>query len=141
MNILLQQVKIADPNSSHNGSTKDILIIDGVINKIDDAINDEHATYLKENNVTITPGWVDIFTHACDPGYEFRETLETCAAAAAAGGFTTIFTLPDTNPFVDSKTQVEYIKQKTVALKINAIPLGCISRKKEKAKIWLRCMI
>ncbi len=131
MNILLQQVTIADPNSPHNGNTKDILIIDGLINRIDNNINYDAAQKFNANNVIITPGWVDVFSHACDPGYEFRETLETCTEAAAAGGFTTIFTLPDTNPVVDNKTQVEYIKQKSAGLKIQVYPLGNISKKSE----------
>jgi dihydroorotase len=131
MKIILQHVTIADPHSPYNGSIKDILIIDGVINKIDDRISGDAAQYFNGNNVIVSPGWVDIFSHACDPGYEFRETLETCSNAAVVGGFTTIFTLPDTNPVVDSKTQVEYIRQKSDALKIHVYPLGSISKKRE----------
>ena len=131
MKIILQQVTIADPQSPYNGNTKDILIIDGVIDKIDDKISDDSAQIFYAKDVKVTPGWVDIFSHACDPGYEFRETLETCSDAAAAGGYTTIFTLPDTNPVVDSKTQVEYIRQKSDALKIHIYPLGSISKKRE----------
>ena len=131
MKIILQQVTIADPNSPYNGNKKDILIIDGFISRIDDNILDDSAQTFTAKDVIVTPGWVDIFSHACDPGYEFRETLETCADAAAAGGFTTIFTLPDTNPVVDSKTQVEYIRQKSENLKIKAFPIGSISKKRE----------
>jgi dihydroorotase len=131
MKILLQQVQIADPHSPHNGTTKDILIIDGVIDKIDNDIKDNSATYFNAENTIASPGWVDIFSHACDPGYEFRETLETCAEAAAAGGFTELFTLPDTNPVTDSKTQVEYISQKSQRLQINVHPIGAVSKKRE----------
>ena len=112
MNILLQQVTIADPNSPHNGNKKDILIVDAIINRIDDNITADDAQKLNAGSVIVSPGWIDIFAHSCDPGYEFRETLETCANAAAAGGFTQLFTLPDTNPVVDNKMQVEYVKQK-----------------------------
>jgi dihydroorotase len=131
MNILLQQVTIADPNSPHNGNKKDILIVDGIINRIDDTIADDNAQKLTAGDVIVSPGWIDIFAHSCDPGYEFRETLETCADAAAAGGFTQLFTLPDTNPVVDNKAQVEYIKQKSGSLKIQVHPLGTISKKRE----------
>ena len=131
MNILLQQVTIADPNSPHNGNKKDILIVDGIIKAIDNKLNAENAQAFKAGDAIVTPGWIDIFAHACDPGYEFRETLETCAEAAAAGGFTRIFTMPDTNPFVDNKTQVEYIKQKSENLKVQIYPLGSISKKRE----------
>ncbi|MEP6684177.1 MAG: dihydroorotase [Parafilimonas sp.] len=131
MKILLQQVTIADSNSPHNGNKKDILIVDGFIDRIDDNISEDSVQIFNANKAIVTPGWVDVFAHACDPGYEFRETLETCSDAAAAGGFTTIFTLPDTNPVVDNKTQVEYIKQKSAGLKISIHPLGSISKKRE----------
>jgi dihydroorotase len=131
MKILLQQVKIADPNSPYNGNTKDILIVNGIIKTIGDNITDKSDEIFKAKNIFVSPGWVDIFSHACDPGYEFRETLETCTNAAAAGGFTQIFTLPDTNPVIDNKTQVEYIQQKSKQLKIQIHPLGSITKKKE----------
>jgi dihydroorotase len=131
MKIILQKVTIADPNSPHNGNKKDILIVDGTINRVDDHIADDSAQLFNTKDVIVTPGWVDIFSHACDPGYEFRETLETCADAAASGGYTTIFTLPDTNPVTDNKTQVEYVKQKSENLKIKVYPLGSISKKEE----------
>jgi len=131
MNILLQQVTIADPNSPHNGNKKDILIADGIINRIDDNISDDNAQKLNAGDLIVSPGWVDIFAHACDPGYEYRETLETCANAAAAGGFTQLFILPDTDPVIDNKTQVEYIKQKSESLNINIQPLGTISKKRD----------
>lgn len=131
MNILLQQVSIADLNSPHHGNKKDILIADGIITKIADNIIDTTATIFTGDNVVASPGWIDIFSHACDPGYEYRETIETFAAAAAAGGFTEVFTLPDTNPFTDNKVQVEYIRQKSANTKINIYPLGAISKKRE----------
>ncbi|MBS1747833.1 MAG: dihydroorotase [Bacteroidetes bacterium] len=131
MKIILQQVFIADPGSPYNGNKKDILITDGIIQKIDDNITEDSAQYFNGKDITVSPGWVDIFANACDPGYEFRETLESCADAAAAGGYTTVFTLPDTLPFVDNKAQVEYVKQKSASLKIDIRPLGGISKKQE----------
>lgn len=131
MNILLQQVSIADSNSPYNGNKKDILVTDGVITKIDDNITDESAQVFAPGDTIVSPGWVDIFSHACDPGYEYRETIETCVESAAAGGFTQLFTLPDTSPVVDNKTQVEYIKQKAAGFKIQVHPLGTISKKRE----------
>ena len=131
MKILLQQVKIADPISPNNGNVKDILIENGVIKVIGDNLNDDSAQILTVKNIIVSPGWVDVFSNACDPGDEFKETLETCADAAAAGGYTQIFVLPDTNPVIDSKTQVEYVKQKSNSLKIKVHPLGSITKKKE----------
>lgn len=131
MKILLQQVKIADPNSPYNGTIKDILIVDGIIKSIGNNLSDGPATIFKGDNTVVSPGWIDIFSHACDPGYEQRETLESCAEAAITGGFTQVFVLPDTNPVIDNKVQVEYINQKSNNLKIKVHALGCITKKKE----------
>lgn len=127
MKILLKQVTIADPLSPFNGSVKDILISSGIIQKIDSAIEADgiDATV---TGVTVSPGWVDIFSHFCDPGLEYRETLESGAAAAAAGGFTQVFVLPNTNPAVQNKSQVEYIVQKSKALPVTVHPLGAVTK-------------
>jgi dihydroorotase len=138
MKILLKQVTIADPGSPYNGSVKDVLIANGIIEKIEDDISkaDEEIQF---ENAFISPGWVDIFANFADPGYEYKETLETGAAAAAAGGYTQVFTLPNTNPFVHNKTQVEYIVQKSKPLSVHIHPLGAITKScegKELAEMY-----
>jgi dihydroorotase len=74
---------------------------------------------------------VDPFTHFCDPGYEHRETLATGAAAAQAGGFTTVFVVPNTQPVIDNKSQVNYIVQQNHQLPIHVLPIGALSKKIE----------
>jgi len=138
MKILLKQVAIADPGSPYNGSVKDVLITNGIIEQIDDNIAeaDEEIQY---EHAFISPGWVDIFAHFSDPGYEYKETLETGADAAAAGGYTRIFTLPNTNPFVHNKTQVEYIVQRSKSLSVHIHPLGAVTKScegKELAEMY-----
>lgn len=81
--------------------------------------------------MTVSPGWVDIFAHFNDPGFEYKETLETGASAAAAGGFTHIFVLPNTQPVVAGKATVEYIVQRSKFLPVNIIPIGAISKNTE----------
>ena len=56
---------------------------------------------------------MDVFANFGDPGYEFKETLETGAAAAAAGGYTDVMVIPNTNPCIHNKSGVEYIVQKS----------------------------
>ena len=130
MTTLLKQVTIADPQSPLNGNVADILIEDGIIQKIDTEIQDA-ADVVEDINALASPGWVDVFAHACDPGYEYRETLESCADAAAAGGYTNVFILPDTNPVLQSKSQVEYIVRKAVTLPALMHPLGSVSKNAE----------
>ncbi len=73
-------------------------------------------------------GW--IFSPTSAIPYEFKETLET-GAAAAAGGYTHVFVVPNTNPVIHSKSQVEYIKEKSRALPVNIHPLGAITKNAE----------
>ena len=128
MKILLRKVLVADVNSSFDHSVKDILIEDGKIVSIKDNISQKADEIIEEEGLTVSPGWIDAFAHFCDPGYEFKETIETGAAAAAAGGFTHVFVLPNTNPLVQSKSQVEYIVQKSKSLAVNIHPLGAITK-------------
>ena len=128
MKILLRKVLVADVNSSFDHSVKDILIEDGKIVSIKDNISAKADAVIEEEGLTVSPGWIDAFAHFCDPGYEFKETIESGAAAAAAGGFTHVFVLPNTNPLVQSKSQVEYIVQKSKSLAVNIHPLGAITK-------------
>jgi dihydroorotase len=102
MNILIQQAFITDPQSPHHGTVKDILIDKGFIKDIRNSISAEAGQVIQEKGIHISPGWVDVFSDFCDPGYEFKETLETGARAAASGGYTDVFVIPNTRPVVDS---------------------------------------
>lgn len=139
MKILLRQVLIADSSAPFNGLIKDILVTNGKIVKIADSISEPADQIIEKQNTVVSQGWVDPFVHFCDPGYEFKETLETGANAAAAGGFTQVFTLPNTNPVVQSKSQVEYIVQKSKSLPADIHPLGALSKNcdgKELAEMY-----
>lgn len=128
MKILVRQAMIADPNSALNGQVTDLLINGERIIKIAPHITETADEVIEATGLTVSPGWVDIYAHFCDPGYEYKETLETGAAAAAAGGYTHVFVLPNTQPIVDNKTQVEYISRKSGSLPVNIHPLGAITK-------------
>lgn len=134
MKILIRQALIADPSSSFNGTTQDILIENGVVANIDKAITsgiDNSVTIVEKEGLVVSPGWIDVFSHFCDPGLEYRETLESGAAAAAAGGYTHVFALPNTQPVVSNKTQVQYIVQGSSTLPVTIRPLGTITKNAE----------
>lgn len=131
MKVLIKQATIVSPSSPFNGLTKDILIADGIINKIGDNIIDKDATAIQQQGLHVSIGWIDIFSHFCDPGLEYRETLETGASAAAAGGFTEVMLLPNTNPAVHNKSQVEYIVQKAKSLPVSIHPVGAVTKNAE----------
>ncbi len=128
MKILVRQAHIADPDSPHHGKVTDIFIHEGIITRIGNGITDTADQVIEAAGLTITAGWVDIFAHFCDPGFEYKETLETGGAAAAAGGYTHVFVLPNTQPVVDSKSQAEYISRQSLNLPVQIHPLGAITK-------------
>ncbi|MFZ1799599.1 MAG: dihydroorotase, partial [Chitinophagaceae bacterium] len=133
MLILLKNVKITDPQSPHNGLVKDILVENGIIKKIGKNIASpkEKTEIVDLKSYTASPGFVDIFSNFCDPGYEQNETLESGSNAAAHGGYTRVFILPETNPVTDKKTSVEYIVEKSKNLPVHVQPLGAVSKNTE----------
>jgi dihydroorotase len=131
MNILIQQAHIIDPHSSHQGTIKDIFIENGIIKKISEQIDEPADQVINVPNLHVSPGWVDIFSHFCDPGLEYKETLETGAMAAAAGGFADVFVIPNTRPVIDTKAQTEYIRQKSKSLPVHIFPIGAITKNAE----------
>ena len=131
MKLLIKQVFISDKLSPYNGLVKDVLIINGKIERINDTIELQDETIIQGNSLIASPGWIDIFAHFNDPGFEHKETLESGANAAAAGGFIHVFVLPNTKPVTDNKAAVEYIVQKSKSLPVNIYPLGAVSKKTE----------
>ena len=112
-------------------SSGDLLIRDGKIEQIAPSISlqpADHTEILDAEGGYLSPGWVEIFSDFADPGYEFKEDLNTGAAAAFQGGFTHVFLLPGNHPVVDNKSQVSYIKDKSARLPIELYPIGAISK-------------
>jgi dihydroorotase len=131
MKVLIKQANINCTSSPLNGQVKDILIIDGHIQTIADSITAAADEVIEAANLHVSIGWMDIFAHFNDPGFEHKETLVSGAAAAAAGGFTDVMLLPNTQPAVSTKSIVEYIKQKTLGLPVSLHPIGAISKNAE----------
>lgn len=128
MKILIQKARIVDRHSPHHGTIRDILVEDGRIKAVGTDLSVQADKTLAHPGMHVSPGWVDVFSHFCDPGYEYKETLQTGAAAAAAGGYTDVFVLPNTRPVVDTKSQVEYIRRAAADLPARIHPLGAITR-------------
>ena len=131
MDILLKGATVIDPSSPFHFQKANLFIRNGSIL----AINDPQQTTADEiidlPNLCVSPGWVDVFAHFCDPGYEFKETLETGARAAAAGGYTDVFVLPNTMPHLHNKSGIEYIVQKGKGHPVTVHPIGAITKNAE----------
>ncbi len=128
MKVLIKQATITCSSSPLNGQVRDILLNNGVIETIASSINETADEIFTAPNLHVSLGWMDIFAQFGDPGFEHRETMQTGAAAAAAGGFTDVMILPNTNPSVSSKSVVEYIIQKSAGLPVNVYPIANITK-------------
>ena len=131
MKVLIKQAHIVCSSSPLHGQVKDILITDGTIEKIADAVGENADEVIAHDNLHVSIGWMDSFADFADPGHESRETIETGAAAAAAGGFTEVMLLPNSNPVVHNKAQVEYLVQKGRDHAVNIHPIGAVSKNAE----------
>ena len=129
MNVLLKKAIILSASSPYHRQAKDILIIDGIISKIAENIPAEKDIEILElDNMHVSIGWMDIFSDFSEPGNEQNETLETGANAASAGGFTDIMLMPNSNPVVSSKAQVEFLKQRSQVLSVSVHPIGAVTK-------------
>lgn len=129
MRVLLRDVII--DSSSQPSHYIDILIENGIIQKIDAGINTHADKIIQQKNLHVSIGWMDCFANFCDPGNEHKETLETGSNAAAAGGYTDVMLIPNTHPSVHNKSQVEYVVQRTKNLPVNIYPIGAITKNTE----------
>ena len=113
MKLLLKSVTIVEKGAKLNGSKRDILIDGGEITKIAASIKPEEKTKLvKGENLHVSAGWLDLGANFCDPGYEFKEDINTGLNAAVKGGFTGVMITPATNPVIDNKSSVEYAQRR-----------------------------
>jgi len=131
MKILIKQACIVDPPSSLNGQITDIFIENGIIKQIGKNLSVSADKEINIEGLHVSPGWMDVFSNFADPGYEFKETLETGAQAAATGGYTDVIVIPNTNPVIHNKANIEYIIQKSRSLPVNIYPAGAITKNTE----------
>ena len=100
MKLLISQGRLVDPVGGIGG-VMDILIEDGKVAVIASKINEPEAQVIDARGLTVCAGLVDMHVHLRDPGFEYKETIATGAAAAARGGFHSIACMPNTRPVAD----------------------------------------
>ncbi len=130
MKILIKSAKIIDSSSTWNAKTVDLLIENGIISEMSEYIDLKGDTIeIKEENLILSLGWVDLKANFCDPGFEHKETIETGLQAASFGGFTHVAILPSTNPVIDGKSQIEYLLRKSENQVTSLHVIGAITEK------------
>ncbi|EAY28188.1 dihydroorotase [Microscilla marina] len=130
MNYLIHNVEIIDKHSEFNRQRKSILIENGVITQISDISptqSTDHLTVISGQNLQLSAGWFDMRASFCDPGFEYKETLSTGCNAAQAGGFTEVAVLPNTQPVIQTKNELAYLKSHNLRHLVQIYPIAAVS--------------
>lgn len=127
--LLIKNGRVIDP-SRNIDARQDLLIVDGnIANENTFAADVSIDTLIDATGMIVCPGLIDCHVGFREPGCEEDETIESGAAAALAGGFTTVATLPDTFPVVDSRASAEFVvRQSDRAARCRVVPLGAVTK-------------
>ena len=125
---ILEKARVIDPKNSVD-EVRDIGIENCVIAEPEKISN---AKKINLKGLVVAPGFIDMHVHLREPGGKDKETIKTGTMAAAAGGFTTIVSMPNTSPLADNPSVIEYIKTHCeLSAFVNVLPSGCISKGSE----------
>jgi dihydroorotase len=126
--LLLRGGRLLDPSTNLDG-VGDLLVADGKIASVGGSISGpDGAEVLDCKGLVVSPGFVDVHVHLREPGREDVETIATGAAAAAAGGFTSVCAMPNTHPVTDNQAAVGFVvRQGILAKQSRVFPYGAIS--------------
>ena len=126
--ILLKGGRVIDPSRGYD-MVGDVLIDGGVIAAVAESIAAEDAEVIDVSKKIVAPGLIDIHCHLREPGFERKETIATGTMAAAAGGFTSVMAMPNTNPVADNPAAMHYVKNKGEQEgHVHVYPIGAITK-------------
>lgn len=106
--LLLRRARVVDPASGLDG-IRDILVEEGRIAKVAQRITRPGGTAIDLDGLVVAPGFIDMHVHLREPGQEWKETIASGCAAAAAGGFTGVACMANTEPVNDTRAVTELI--------------------------------
>jgi dihydroorotase len=140
--ILIRGGQVIDPGRFNQ--VADVLIENGKVGAIDQNLRPPHGSIIIDaKGLLVLPGFVDLHVHFREPGFEYKETIQTGALAAVAGGFTTVCCMPNTNPVNDNQAITEFMLDRARSAGLaNVLPIGAItkgSEGKELAEIGDLC--
>lgn len=123
MSILIKSVEILDPSSPHHGAVKNVLIKNGMITAISDQeLKAEQV--IDAQGMVLSVGFMDMRASFRDPGFEFKEDIATGSLGAAYGGFTEVALLPNTQPQVQNKDIIAYLKMRSAEHLVQIYPMA-----------------
>ena len=126
---IIRNGRLIDP-ANNRDEIADLVIVDGRIAEKSEIRNPKsEIDEIDAGNLIVCPGLIDMHVHLREPGFAHKETIESGARAAAAGGFTTIVCMPNTSPVPDNPSTIAWIKDRAAeAACVNVLPTGAISR-------------
>jgi dihydroorotase len=129
MNILIQNGRVIDPANKIDGKL-DVLVSGGKIAGLGKpgSIAADGAEVIDASGRLVVPGLIDMHVHLREPGFEYKETIATGAAAAGAGGFTSVCCMPNTNPVNDNRSVTEFILSQARDAAARVYPIGAITK-------------
>ena len=127
MKILLRNAVIVAPNQALHFQQRDILIEEGIITQIDTQIADKDARCIQSKNLHVSVGWFDPHVSFGEPGYEERETMANGLEVAAHSGFTALGINPDTDPLIDTHSDVSHLYKLGATALTQLHPIGCLT--------------
>jgi len=126
--LLVKGGRLIDPANGLDEQLN-LLIAEGKIAQIGKGLEDKAAEVIDARGLIVAPGFIDMHCHLREPGREDKETIESGCRAAAAGGFTSIACMPNTNPPNDSQSVTEFIlKQAAEKGIVNVFPIGAATK-------------
>jgi dihydroorotase len=127
---IIRNGRVIDPANKRD-ELADVYIADGKIVTSKSEIRNAKSTIedIDARGLIVAPGLIDIHVHLREPGFSHKETIESGARAAAAGGFTTVVCMPNTSPVPDNPSTIAWIKDRASAIAcVNVLPTGAISK-------------
>jgi dihydroorotase len=129
MNVLIKSATIIDAKSDFHNKTQDILVEKGVIINIAKSIkNPKNYREITLDNLHISQGWFDSSVCFGEPGFEERETIDNGLKVAAKSGFSAVAINANTNPVIDSNSDVSFLKNKTINAAVDILPIGALTK-------------
>ncbi len=136
MNILIKAATIIDSDSEHHGTQKDIRIKNGVIIAIENNLSPHNEeTIIERDGLHVSQGWFDSSVSMGQPGYEERETIANGLKVAAASGFTGVALNPNTQPIIDTSSDVTFVKKMAERAITSLYPIGALTRNSESVHL------
>lgn len=127
--LFIEGGRVIDPSTGQDG-VRTVVIRDGRVSEVRERVErPRDARVIDARGLWVTPGFIDLHVHLREPGHEYKETVETGANAAAAGGFTAVCAMPNTSPVNDNASVTELVLQRAAtAASARVYPVGAISK-------------